>query len=96
MIQGSLWDSRPPIKKQQDRIRIGTSGYSFPDWIGTIYPQKLKRRDMLGYYENELGFDTVEINSTYYALPSLKGVENMVAVRETRLRSGAVSARLSS
>ena len=27
-------------------IKIGTSGFSFPDWVGTIYPAKLKRGDL--------------------------------------------------
>src|SRR3989339_453388 len=49
-------------------IRIGTSGYSFSDWRGTAYPKKLKSEEMLSYYEQELGFDCVEINSTYYAI----------------------------
>ena len=49
-------------------IKLGTSGFSYPDWRGTVYPQKLQPKDTLKYYEQELGFDCVEINSTYYNL----------------------------
>ncbi|MFN3466934.1 MAG: DUF72 domain-containing protein [Candidatus Brocadiales bacterium] len=59
-------------------IKLGTSGFSFDDWKGTIYPPKLKKQDMLPYYEKELGFKCLEINSTYYALPSSKSMEGML------------------
>ncbi len=49
-------------------IRIGTSGYSFKDWVGSIYPQGLPQKEWLSYYSGE--FDTVEINATYYRVPS--------------------------
>jgi uncharacterized protein YecE (DUF72 family) len=51
-------------------IKIGTSGFSFPDWKGTVYPKEIKDRDMLSYYERELGLKTLEVNFTYYTLPS--------------------------
>jgi len=53
-------------------IKIGTSGFSFKDWLGTIYPEKLSSKEMLTYYEQQLRFDCVEINSTYYTLISDK------------------------
>jgi len=53
-------------------IKIGTSGFSFPDWKGIIYPPGLKDKDMLPFYEKELGFNALEINFTYYSLPSQK------------------------
>jgi len=49
-------------------IKIGTSGFSFPDWIGTIYPANIKKGEMLPYYEQNLGFKITEINSTYYTI----------------------------
>ncbi|MFC1474472.1 DUF72 domain-containing protein [bacterium] len=48
-------------------IHIGTSGYSFADWKGPFYPEKLKQGEMLAYYSRF--FDTVEINATYYRIP---------------------------
>lgn len=59
-------------------ILIGTSGFSFDDWKGTVYPLDIKKQDMLSFYENELGFNILEINYTYYSLPSQKAVEGLV------------------
>ena len=56
------------------RIRVGTSGYSYPEWKGHFYPEKLAAKDMLRYYAER--FKTVEINNTFYRMPSesvLKG-----------------------
>ncbi len=54
-------------------VKIGTSGFSFPDWRkGVIYPQGLPQKEELIYYQKELGFDTLEVNATYYALLSDK------------------------
>ncbi|MBN1621563.1 MAG: DUF72 domain-containing protein [Endomicrobiales bacterium] len=58
-------------------IKVGTSGFSFPDWRGTVYPKKLQPKDALIYYQDELGFDCVEINSTYYTLVSQKSFIGM-------------------
>lgn len=48
-------------------ILIGTSGYSFPDWVGPFYPPGTDRRNMLDHYVRH--FPTVEVNSTYYRIP---------------------------
>ncbi|MGA1841445.1 MAG: DUF72 domain-containing protein [bacterium] len=58
-------------------IKIGTSGFSFKDWRGTIYPENLSPRDNLIYYQEKLGFNCVEINSTYYTLLSEKSFVGM-------------------
>lgn len=57
-------------------IHVGTSGYSFKDWIGTVYPKGTASGDMLPYYARF--FDTVEVNSTYYRVPSPFMFENML------------------
>jgi uncharacterized protein YecE (DUF72 family) len=49
-------------------LKIGTSGYSFDDWIGVFYPEGIQKGKMLDYYCKF--FDTVEINSTYYKIPN--------------------------
>lgn len=59
-------------------IRLGTSGFSFDDWKGTVYPEDIKKQDMLSFYEKEMGFKCLEINSTYYTLPSPKSMEGML------------------
>ncbi len=56
-------------------IRIGTSGYSFSDWIGEFYPPGTKKGEMLDYYARR--FDTVEINSTYYRIPHPRVFQKM-------------------
>jgi len=48
-------------------IKIGTSGYSFEDWRGVFYPEKIEKGKMLDFYIRH--FSTVEINSTYYRIP---------------------------
>ena len=58
-------------------IKIGTSGFSFDDWKGVVYPSQLKKGDWLRYYEKELGFPILEINFTYYTLPSPRSLEGM-------------------
>jgi len=60
------------------KIKIGTSGFSFPDWKGVIYPEKIQGSRMLEFYANEIGFNAVEINSTYYKIPSPKSFDAMV------------------
>ena len=49
---------------------IGTSGYSYPEWKGSFYPEDLSTAKMLGYYADR--FSTVEINNTFYRMPSEK------------------------
>jgi len=60
-------------------FRIGTSGFSFDDWLGRAYPAGLAKAKMLEYYESVLGFDTVELNFTYYAMPAPKTLASMVS-----------------
>jgi len=49
------------------RLRAGTSGFSYKEWKGPFYPEKLPNKDMLGYYAERLS--TVEINNTFYRMP---------------------------
>ncbi len=58
-------------------IRLGTSGFSFPDWRGVIYPEGLDQKEELVYYANTLKFDCLEVNSTYYAIISEKSAAAM-------------------
>ncbi|MHB8110435.1 MAG: DUF72 domain-containing protein [Syntrophorhabdaceae bacterium] len=55
---------------------IGTSGFSFDDWVGEVYPPGTRKPAMLPYYVNVLGFKTLEINYTYYSMPSIKTMES--------------------
>ncbi len=48
-------------------FKIGTSGFSYQDWVDQFYPKGMTKKEMLGYYSSH--FDCVEINSTYYKIP---------------------------
>jgi uncharacterized protein YecE (DUF72 family) len=52
----------------QGAILIGTSGWHYPHWKGPFYPEKLPARRMLIFYAER--FTTVEINNSFYRLPS--------------------------
>ena len=49
-------------------IHIGTSGYNYPEWRGSFYPEKFPTSKMLAYYSAR--FDTVEVNYTFYRIPT--------------------------
>ena len=54
-------------------IRIGTSGYHYRHWLGNFYPEDLSTAAMLRFYLNY--FDTLELNNTFYRLPTVSAVE---------------------
>ena len=54
-------------------IHVGTSGYNYPEWRGTFYPEDFPAKDMFGYYSARFG--TVEINYTFYRMPTPKTTE---------------------
>ncbi len=51
-------------------IHVGTSGYNYPEWRGTFYPERLPARQMFPFYAQR--FRTVEINATFYRAPTAK------------------------
>jgi len=51
-------------------VWVGTSGYNYPEWKGSFYPEKLPAAKMLSYYAAR--FPTVEINYTFYRMPNAK------------------------
>lgn len=57
------------------RIYVGTSGYSYEDWVGKFYPVDLSSSEYLAYYAQL--FDTVEVNYTYYRMPDARTVKAM-------------------
>jgi uncharacterized protein YecE (DUF72 family) len=58
-------------------IWIGTSGYNYPEWKGSFYPSDLAAAKMLPYYAER--FPTVEINYTFYRMPTEKLVAGWAA-----------------
>jgi uncharacterized protein YecE (DUF72 family) len=58
-------------------IWIGTSGYNYPEWKGSFYPADLPPAKMLPYYAER--FPTVEINYTFYRIPTEKILQGWAA-----------------
>jgi uncharacterized protein YecE (DUF72 family) len=54
-------------------IRIGTSGFSYKDWVGPVYPPKMPEKEWLSYYATL--FSTVELNVTFYRLPTAQNID---------------------
>lgn len=54
-------------------LYVGTSGYSYKEWKGNFYPEKIPAKEMLSYYASRL--PAVEINNTFYRLPQKSMLE---------------------
>jgi uncharacterized protein YecE (DUF72 family) len=61
------WDLRP-IEVMSAAIHIGTQGWNYDAWVGPFYPDGTRPSDFLTVYSR--AFDTVEIDSTFYASPA--------------------------
>jgi len=55
------------------KLCIGTSGWFYDEWNGVFYPEDVSTENRLPFYSQH--FDTVEINNTFYHMPSLSSVE---------------------
>jgi uncharacterized protein YecE (DUF72 family) len=60
------------------RILVGTSGYSYDDWVGRFYPEGTARQDFLSLYARE--FSVVELNFSYYQQPNPRTLDRMLSV----------------
>jgi uncharacterized protein YecE (DUF72 family) len=69
-------------------IHIGASGWVYRHWSGCFYPPEMKQRDWLEHYARH--WSTVEINRSFYRLPSRKNFENWA--ERVRFRPGFVFA----
>src|SRR4051812_33736372 len=54
------------------QIRLGTQGWNYDAWVGPFYPVGTRAADYLSVYSR--AFDTVEVDSTFYAIPPVKTV----------------------
>ena len=73
------------------RIAAGASGYSFKEWRGSFYPEKIAADAMLGYYAARL--PTVEINNTFYRMPKLTVLESWAASTPEHFRFAIKASR---
>jgi uncharacterized protein YecE (DUF72 family) len=55
------------------RAWVGTSGFSYPEWKPSFYPEKLPAEEFLEYYASR--FTTVEIDRTFYRMPNAKTID---------------------
>lgn len=55
------------------KLYAGTSGYSYKEWKGPFYPEKIKNDEMLAWYAKKL--PTVEVNNTFYRMPRASMLE---------------------
>jgi len=65
-----------------DNILVGTSGFSYRDWLGNFYPQFCPQADFLKFYSSR--FQTVEIDSTFYRIPTAETVKKWAKVTPGR------------
>jgi uncharacterized protein YecE (DUF72 family) len=59
------------------RVHVGTSGYNYPEWRGSFYPEDIKAKDMFAFYAGRFG--AVEINYTFYRMPTTKTTSGWLA-----------------
>ncbi|MBN1687347.1 MAG: DUF72 domain-containing protein [Spirochaetales bacterium] len=59
------------------KIYIGTSGYSYDDWVGPFYPPGTGKSTFLDFYASR--FSMVELNFTYYRQPEPRTLSGMIA-----------------
>jgi uncharacterized protein YecE (DUF72 family) len=71
-----------PVRMRRPRVLVGTSGFSYPAWRPTFYPADVPAAGMLRHYAGV--FDTVEINHSFYRMPTedlLAGWRRQTAAR---------------
>ncbi len=73
------------------KVLAGASGYSFKEWKGTFYPDKMKPEEMLPWYSARL--PTVEINNTFYQMPKAAVLENWAKITPEGFRFAIKSPR---
>lgn len=66
------------------KIRAGASGFSFKEWKGSFYPEKIKADAMLRFYGERL--PTVEINSSFYGMPKTASLEKWLEATPATFR----------
>ena len=80
-----------PNSKGTRRILAGASGYSFKEWKGIFYPEKIKPEEMLPFYCGKL--PTVEINNTFYRMPKTTVLENWAGIAPEGFRFAIKASR---
>jgi len=74
------------MPNSRSKLWAGASGYSFKEWCGPFYPEKMKPEEMLPFYSARL--PTVEINNTFYRMPKRSVLETWAARTPEAFRFG--------
>jgi uncharacterized protein YecE (DUF72 family) len=74
---GQPADTSPDISPSRGRIRLGTQGWNYDAWLGVFYPTGTRPADFLTVYAR--AFDTVEVDSTFYAIPPATTISSWAA-----------------
>lgn len=61
------------MREERAKTWIGTSGWYYPHWVGKFYPEEITKKDWFSFYCGQ--FPTVEVNSSFYRVPSEKMVQ---------------------
>ncbi len=76
-LRMNISGNTPKPFPHKPELYIGTSGWAYPQWKNTFYPEGLKDKDRLSHYATQ--FNAVEINSSFYGLPRPHYVERWAA-----------------
>lgn len=72
-------------------FRIGCSGYYYPEWKGSFYPEGLGTSKWLGYYSTI--FNSVELNGTFYRQPKIENLKKYARMTPADFRFSAKASR---
>ena len=64
----------PLVEQQKLNFYIGCTGWSMKEWVGKVYPPKSKTKDFLYHYSRQ--FNTIELNTTHYRIPTPSTIKN--------------------
>jgi uncharacterized protein YecE (DUF72 family) len=79
------------VDTKASKLLAGASGYSFKEWKGNFYPEKMKPEEMLPWYSERL--PTVEINNTFYRMPKTTVLENWAGTTPEAFRFAIKASR---
>ena len=69
------------------KVYVGTAGFSYRDWLGNFYPQFCPPADFLRCYA--MTFSTVELDSTFYRIPTSQMLDKWSQTTPTGFRFAA-------
>ncbi len=72
-------------------LRIGTSGWHYKHWLAVVYPPRIPTNKMLEVFTHN--FDTVEVNNSFYQLPSVKTLDSWCATVPKQFRFAVKASR---